>query len=532
MMNPMEARAEQDAAAWLCWIFMGIGASLRLDQYVFNRSLWVDEAFLAANFIDKSFWQLLRPPLEYAHNLLVPPGFLALSKGVTAVAGNTDLLLRLLPLLCGLAAIGLFYRVALRFLSASAVPYAVLLFVLSDSLIYYASEFKQYSSDVVVTLLLWLLAARLREQGLTPRSLALAAFGGAVAVWFSHPSAYVLAALGGYFVVASALARQWRAAFAMILVSTLWLASFVLLYRFSTPGGVENTANGRFLVQLWRGWEAFMPSPLLPDGLAWLIKNYFDIFAYPGGLAASTVAGLLFAGGAVALWLRRRWTLPLLTLPLLIAASASYFEVYPFMGRTLLFALPALYLVLAEGIAHLRWALADAAASARVAAAWRWLLVLALLDLPVYRQQTQEEIRPVLAYVQQQRQPGDVIYLYHWTEPAFRYYAASLGFDYADCHRIAPIPVGVYEKEIDFFRRRQNRPAVDVYQTQCVLGAAELFAQSRDELQQLLARHRVWFVFTHISREEEMRFLYYLNQQGAALDRLVKKGASAYLYAF
>jgi hypothetical protein len=241
---------------------------------------------------------------------------------------------------------------------------------------------------------------------------------------------------------------------------------------------------------------------------------------------------LLFAVGAVVLYRERRWAFYLLALPIPIAAGASFFEVYPFMGRTILFLLPALYLLLAEGVARLQLSIAEGDWRRRLSLIFRLTLLLALMDLPVYRQQTHEEIRPVLAYVQQNRSPDEALYLYHWVEPAFRYYADDLGFDYQQCRRIAPIPAAVYEKEIDFYRRHRGWEAVGVYETQCVLGAAELFEQSVEELEQVVERHRVWFVFSHIWPQQEQQFLRFLSERGELQKRLALKGASAYLFEF
>jgi hypothetical protein len=63
----------------LLWLIMGLGVALRFAQYLANRSLWLDEAFLALNVVQRSFSQLFQPlddeqvaPIAYllAENLL------------------------------------------------------------------------------------------------------------------------------------------------------------------------------------------------------------------------------------------------------------------------------------------------------------------------------------------------------------------------------------------------------------------------------------------------------------------------------
>ena len=48
----------------IVWIIIGLGIFLRLFQYLHNRSLWLDEASLALNLIEKTFSELLQP-LDY-----------------------------------------------------------------------------------------------------------------------------------------------------------------------------------------------------------------------------------------------------------------------------------------------------------------------------------------------------------------------------------------------------------------------------------------------------------------------------------
>ena len=132
------------------WL-LAAGALLRVAQYLSNRSLWLDEAYIAPTILKRSFAGLLWPP-DYGQ--IVPVGFLALVRAAVALFGASEYALRLVPLLCGLAALFLFRRVAGRLLPAPAVPIAAALFSFSGPLIGFSSELKQYSSDVLAALFL------------------------------------------------------------------------------------------------------------------------------------------------------------------------------------------------------------------------------------------------------------------------------------------------------------------------------------------------------------------------------------------
>ena len=62
---------------WFLVIILLYGFILRLAHYITNRSLWLDEAFIALNIINKSFFQLV-DKLDYCQ--AAPIGFLFIEK--------------------------------------------------------------------------------------------------------------------------------------------------------------------------------------------------------------------------------------------------------------------------------------------------------------------------------------------------------------------------------------------------------------------------------------------------------------------
>src|SRR5216684_7540728 len=103
----------------ITWGFVGLGILFRLRQYLFDRSLWLDEADLVLNVIHRSPSELLKP-LDYHQG--APLGFLMLEKSAVLGFGNDEMALRLVPFLSGILALILFASVAWRFLAPTAVP--------------------------------------------------------------------------------------------------------------------------------------------------------------------------------------------------------------------------------------------------------------------------------------------------------------------------------------------------------------------------------------------------------------------------
>src|SRR6202022_5162447 len=85
------------------------------------------------------------------------PGFLAVQRLVVMTFGPTEFAIRLFPFLCGIFALLFFTRLSRAILPPSGALIAISLFALSDHLIYYSSEGKQYSVDVFGTILCYTL---------------------------------------------------------------------------------------------------------------------------------------------------------------------------------------------------------------------------------------------------------------------------------------------------------------------------------------------------------------------------------------
>src|SRR5205814_6441752 len=124
--------------------------------------------------------------------------------------GFGEYALRFIPLVASLLALYLFYKVAQLTLSSGAIWIAIGLAAVCPNLIYYASEVKQYSTDVLVSLALYLVILIFVFRPLATWSGVLLALAGAVTIWISHPALIVLAGAGGAAFLWSLFRRDWR----------------------------------------------------------------------------------------------------------------------------------------------------------------------------------------------------------------------------------------------------------------------------------------------------------------------------------
>ena len=379
------------------WLILGVGVILRLVEYASNRPLYLDEELLRANLVGRPVFDLSGPLL---HDQLAPPGFLVAERLAAWSLGGSAYALRLFPLICGVTALFLVRRVALSVLDPWLVPVALALFAVSDDLIYYATEIKQYSTDMAVALAclaMGLDLSRFVSQApgatgglpasvpalsehwrasrqwhpedehpgsrLTARRIVVGTLVGIAATWFSHPAAFVLAGVGACLIARAAAGRRWAAAWALAAMAAAWAASFAACYAAS----LRLLAPGPFM---WTWWGfAFLPIPpasmAQAEQLFWSLANVFTDpvgLTTPFGMLPTALLGLgLFALGALAMARRRADALGMLVAPLLIAVLASGLHKYPFHGRLLYFLVPGLIVVIAEGLGAIgrrvgRWA--------------------------------------------------------------------------------------------------------------------------------------------------------------------------------
>jgi len=480
------------AVSMLSAALVAAGIVLRLWQFAGRSALWTDEATLANNIVSRPVGRLLLQPL--GHNQIAPPGFLLMEKAAVSILGANELALRAFPLVCSIIALFLLWRLAARLVSASAVPLAIAPFALAPPLIFFATEAKQYSSDVAIALALLLIALELGEGELTRRRATLAAFAGVLAVWMSQPAVIVLAGNGAAMLLHAFQAREQEKRVRIVAVVSAWGVSAGAVIAVSLQHLAP--AAQRYMYTFWdSGFWPIAPSQL--SSWTWPLLRSSSLLAGQLALPTSVGAGgvVLAIVGTVALWRRDSREAMLLVAPVLVALGASAAHLYPFAERLSLFLIAPILLLSAAGLD----AIAVAIPRARHATAVRAIAALVLLAMgaralrasqPVYRP---EEITPAIAYLRSAARPSDALYVYYGAVPAFHFYksietipgSTTLG----ECHRE---DLRAYLSELDRYR----------------------------------GRARTWVLFAHeLPRLHERELmLHYLDAIGSARDSVVTRG--------
>jgi hypothetical protein len=473
------------------------GILVRVVQYVNNRALWGDELMLALNIVERSYADFLKP---LDHIQAAPPAFLWVERLSVDLFGNNEYALRLFPLISGIISLIAFYKLAQWTVSAIAVPIAVLLFACLRYPVYYATELKQYSSDVMVALLLSLLLIALQGQMLSKGRSLLLGLIGAVAVWFSHPAIFVLGGMETANLITTPAEKRKAILLNRWPSYLIWLISFGGLYVSLTSKVAANQV-------LQRQWGKEYPDSIFD--IPWLLDSFGRFFYRPMGFSGigDGIAYVAFVIGCIVFFKINRNKFLVLISPIAATLVATYLHKYPFRGRLILFLTPFVILIIAEGIAWLlsQW-------NRRKVFAILGIILAGMLLFPptiraanlIVKPEKIEETRSVFEYINAHKKPGDLIYSDH--ENQFNYYG-KMYFGYTDADAVPPFPEfwnpnGFSQQSWDEFKRKTN----------------------------LQSQQRVWFLFTALRDKEEAQVKPRLDQVGQELDYYKQPGAFTHLY--
>jgi Dolichyl-phosphate-mannose-protein mannosyltransferase len=420
------------SSATMLVLITAVGTVLRLAHYFGRPSLRLDEARLALNVATRSWAGLLRP-LDYDQT--APPIYLWLEKAATLVGGMNELAFRLPAIVPGILCIPSLYVVARRLASDRIALLAAALAAVSPLCIQYSAESKPYALDALIGLALIYLALDWIEAPQSSQAAWRAVGAGAVAVWASTPAIFVLAGIVATLWLGPSAGRAPRVRVAA--AALVWAASFAAAYfTVYRPAAVNP-----YLQQYWAG---SMLAPWRPDVVRRVWQGTRDVLwqVFFGGATEPPISaveqGTLSLGAAaigllagLGLWhlaARDRRSVLLLVGPLAAVVTASMLGLYPIAARLMLFAAPCLIIPVA--------AAASAAASRpaaslafRAAASFAGLV---LLLPPLQRDvllaihpTTFEHVRPAVTVFRRRSLPGEPIYVFTNSLPAWIFYTTD-----------------------------------------------------------------------------------------------------------
>jgi uncharacterized membrane protein len=470
-----------------------------LRAYRDTSSLYVDEACLAMNVLTRDFSGLAR---GLDDNQTAPLIFLWLVKASTLGLGEGEEALRGTGFIASLATLPLVFLSALKLTNRRGALLALFFAAVSPTLIAYATMFKQYAFDAMVTAgLIWLGVLFLRGRQDWPRVAGMALVG-ALAVWSSFPAVYPLAAAGSAWFFQRIKERAKRGGIAwskLILVAAAWLGSFAGYY-FLQLRGVQQI---EYLQDYWLA--GYPPDP----ARGWFFWNWFlqipqMIFDLRLPFVYASAAGMFVIIGAVFHLRSGKPEGLVVALPGVFAVLGALLHAYPLEGRLAVFLIPTGILLAAHGIETI----ASQLQRFRTAFMGTVVFLIAAFPLsqaidPALRNYNPQELRPVVRRILENWQDGDKMYVYYAGKCSFSYYARQF-----------QIPAGDYELGDEWTGRlAENR--------------IEYLTAAFDPLR---GRSRIWMVFNHVRFNDLEDGLAILDGMGRRLYEYIKPGSSVYLY--
>ncbi|MBS1644798.1 MAG: glycosyltransferase family 39 protein [Bacteroidetes bacterium] len=324
------------------------GIVLRITLWVKNRDLIIDEANIVRNLAERDFAGLARP-LSYEQ--FAPPIFLWIEKIASLLFGYGERAMRLFPLLCGIAALFIYFKVSTKLFIQAAIWLPLSQFAFSRIFVEYSTVVKQYMPDALTALLLlWAALSWKQELMSRRRFVGLWIIVGSIAIWSSMPSVFVLSGVGAYYFWPHIQSRSWKKSLPILLIGVVWLIQFGIYYEVILKAQI----NSSYLQNYHKEYFLF----LVPkNGTEWghNADRIIDLLGNIGGFSTVAIVACFafILIGATVLLLRNMQQFLLIVLPVILVLLAAGLKQFSLIDRVVLFAMPITTLIIAAGFEFL-----------------------------------------------------------------------------------------------------------------------------------------------------------------------------------
>jgi len=366
------------------------------------------------------------------------------------------------------------------------------IFSITLSLLYYSSAVKQYSTDVLITIIILYSSFTLSFN--KKRSLIIYAIIGGAAIWFSNVSIITLFVTGIYFLYFEGYRnKNYKILFPFL----FWAISFFIYYYFF----FHNHPAKEEMQNFWE--KSFLPlNPFSSDFYRFLFKATKDIYGSLLGFHHFWAIPLIISLSGIRFMLKyRNYTLLYFCLaPIVLHLFISGLKLYPFSGRQILYIVPLVILLYSIGLNYL-----FEVASKKIPRLPNFLLILPVLIM-VYPICSKfpikiEEIKYSLNYIEKNIKKDEAIYVYYKANRALSFY-----------------------KETGVF---------DINNT-IIVGTSHRNKNHEYDNELLNLKEKVWLLFSHVYEknkkgdEEEYIVNFLLSRGSELLDVKIYKGSSVY----
>ena len=329
------------------------------------------------------------------------------------------------------------------------------------------------------------------------------AIAGLLALWFSHPSLFVLAGIGFALLAFYIQKRDYQNLALTVGIGVLWLTNIGLLFTLT----LNDLRHNSTMREYWQG--AFVPIPFWSDW-NWYLTTFQQNMDTQFGIAyAAPIVFILMLAGWVTLFIQQREAALTLAAILFFTLIASTLRLYPVLERMGLFLVPIGILMIAKS-------LEIPAQRLRSYPIPSVLVLFAIGGFILYGPLTRsleqfiapkyfEHIRPTMDFLRESWKEGDAMFVSYGAVPAFEFYSPVYGLE-----NVSYIP-----------------------------GQQEDYTTPESLIERITSlrnQRRVWILLSHVYEKgnfNEKDFVTsYLDQIGVKKREFREPGTSVYLYLY
>ncbi len=335
-------------------------------------------------------------------------------------------------------AIPVFYFIVVSILDRKEALLALLLFVLSEPLIFFSVQVKQYSMEVLACLIVLGITLLVINKGATFSNVLTLLLTGAVSLAFSYTAVFICAGMGLFLIYHSWRKHNYNQLLLFSFISIIWAGTFMALYLIF----FNKSLKMPFFVDYWKGFY-LAPPPWSAQDLQWSLKALLRYFKDPLYFTSAYLGALLFVIGAVRLLLFNKRIFQMTFLPLLFLAMAIMLRFmpmptgsvdpsaaipFPFYGRLILFTVPLVLIIIAYGLGSMlifkdiQKRYIGVILVTTIVSITLFQTVRSLFSNPMI-----QEMRPLMKEIVHYSKKGDLYYIQSYGQGVVEYYAFREG---------------------------------------------------------------------------------------------------------
>ena len=316
-----------------------IAVTARLKGYLAVRPIWLDEALVIDNILNKN----ISPFSTLKYVQVMPPFFLITERIMYNVFGIKELVLRFYPFIASIIAIPLFYVFSKIFLQKKwSIIAANFLFAVNVFLIYYAQEIKQYSSDVMWFLLIFILLNKISIKDINRKNAIIYIVLSSLIPLFSTPT---------YFAIGAWVIRE--------LLSCRKTKEFLSVSALQIPAVAVTAMYCSVMIKQYQDFMHYIPNfwdnGFLTNNLHFdlqILKKGINYFFTPNTNYGLEIA-LILIGLIILIKHFKLKENMLLFFTICFMLLFSYLKIYPLADRIMLYALPFAIILAAKSLDYI-----------------------------------------------------------------------------------------------------------------------------------------------------------------------------------